>query len=97
MPELTISEKDFRKQVIDLLKTFHWRYYFTWNSIHSPAGFPDIVAARLSRLIFAELKSDKGKVTPEQQEWLDLLEGTGKVEVFVWRPTDFEKIVEELR
>ena len=97
MPELTISEKDFQNQIIKLATICGWKVHRNWTEMHSPKGWPDIVAARLSRLIIAELKSDKGKVTPEQQEWLDLLYGTGKVEVFVWRPNNFEEIVEILR
>ena len=90
-------EADFGRQVDELLKRFGWTFYFTWHSIHSPAGFPDRVAVRLSRLLFIELKSAQGKITPEQQQWLDLLKGTGKVEVFVWRPSDWGEIVEILR
>ena len=47
-------------------------------------------------MIFAELKSDKGTVTPYQQEWLDTLEACGQ-EVHVWRPIDIEDIVELLK
>jgi len=48
------------------------------------------------RVIYAELKTDKGKVRPEQQEWLDTMADCGQ-EVYVWRPGDFEQIVEILR
>ena len=61
-----------------MAKIFQWKYYHTWRSIHSPAGFPDCVMVKPPRLIFAELKSEKGVVSPEQQEWLDLLEQVGK-------------------
>jgi hypothetical protein len=93
---LSIPERDFRQQVIDLLRVYHWRFYFTWNSIHSPPGFPDIVAVRGSRLIFAELKSETGKVRPEQETWLADLKLTGN-ETYLWRPSDFDTIEEVLR
>ena len=66
-----ISEKAFESQVKHLAKLFGWRYYHTWRSIHSPAGFPDTVMVRPPRLIFAELKSEKGKLTPEQEAWIE--------------------------
>ena len=93
----SITEKQFEAQVKELAALFGWRYYHTWRSFHSPAGFPDCVLVRLSRLIFAELKSEKGVVSPPQQEWLDELELTGKCEVHLWRPSDFPKITEVLR
>lgn len=88
-----ISEKDFRQQVIDLAKLLGWRVYFTWNSLHSPAGFPDLVLVHEERgqLIFAELKSEKGKTTPAQLEWLTALKRVCK-QVYLWRPSDFEQI-----
>ncbi len=47
-----------------------WLEYHTFNAYRSPRGFPDLVLARGLHLIVAELKSDKGKVTPEQETWL---------------------------
>ena len=92
-----ISEKEFESQVKDLAKIFGWKYYHTWRSIHSPAGYPDCCLVRENRLLFAELKSEKGKVTPAQQEWLDALDATGKCEVYLWRPAQIEEIAEILR
>ena len=96
---LEINEKAFESQVKDLAKLFGWKYYHTWRSFHSPAGFPDCVFVRRERLIFAELKSEKGTVSPKQQEWLDALGNTGNkdVQVYLWRPGDFDKVVEVLR
>lgn len=64
-----------------------WRYYHTHRSKHSPAGFPDVCAVRGERLLFAELKRETEKPTPEQQAWLDDLTAAG-VEVHLWRPSD---------
>ena len=112
---IEISEKQFEAQIKDLAKIYHWKYYHTWKSIHSPAGFPDIVMVKPPRLIFAELKSEKGKITPEQEEWLSLLRQCGsypsssliddkgltlvyqRLGVYLWRPSDFETIIEILK
>jgi len=95
---IVVTERDLREQVRDLCKLFGYKMYFTWTSIHSPRGFPDLVLANREkhRLIFAELKSDKGKLTPSQEEWLDLLKECGQ-EVYLWRPGDIEHIAEILR
>ena len=87
-----VSEKELRQQVIELMKLGNWQFYFTWLSIHSPAGFPDICAAKTPRLVFAELKTELGKVTAAQQKWLDILATVPGVEVYLWRPSEFEDI-----
>jgi hypothetical protein len=96
-----MTEKQFQQQILDLARLMGWKVYFTWNSVHSPAGFPDLAMVRGARLIFAELKTDTGKVTPAQTEWLDALKTVqGKfvsVEVYLWRPADFDQIVSLLR
>ena len=96
--KIVITEKDLREQVRDLCKLFGWMMYFSWTSIHSPRGFPDLVLVHPSknRVIFAELKSEKGKLTEEQVEWLDALGDCGQ-EVYVWRPGQIESIARLLR
>ncbi len=90
-----ITEKDFRQAILDLCRYTGWKYYFSWTSIHSPAGFPDLLLVRGSELIAAELKSERGRVTPAQQGWIDALSRAG-IEVHVWRPADFNAIVARL-
>lgn len=38
-------------------------------------GFPDLVMARGGRIVFAELKAAKGRLSGEQKEWLVALGG----------------------
>lgn len=87
-----ISEKSFQDgQVIPLLELHGWLVYHTHDSRRSQAGFPDLVAVRGERTIFAELKSETGQPTAEQYEWLVTLHQAGN-EVYLWRPSDFEEI-----
>ena len=92
----TISENDFLAAIIELAGLAGWLVYHTYDSRRSQAGFPDLVLARSDKLIFAELKTDKGKVRDAQVTWLDTL-GTfansqTAVEVYLWRPKDWAGI-----
>lgn len=87
-----ITEKQFQAQVIELAQRLGWATHHTWTQIHSPAGFPDIVAARGPRLLVAELKSEKGRLTAEQRDWLARFRVTG-TEAYLWKPSDWDDIV----
>ena len=92
-----ITEKFFTQQIAELAKVLDYKYYHPWLSIHSPRGFPDICMVKGERLIFAELKREQGELSPYQAEWLEVLKATGKAEVYVWRPSQLEEIVNILR
>jgi hypothetical protein len=93
-----MTEKELSQSLVNAARTMGWRVYRTWNSIHSPKGFPDLTMVRGDRLIFAELKTEKGKVTPDQQGWIDALSvlGNGRCEVYLWRPSDIESAYQVL-
>lgn len=86
-----ITEKQLQRQVIDFAKLMGWKHYFTWRSIHSPAGFPDLVLVRPPRILFIELKAGKNKLSPEQKEWLELLRACG-LPAFCFYPEDWDEI-----
>lgn len=58
-------------------------------------GFPDLVLAR-NRIIFAELKVGKNKPSDDQKKWLIALRRVGAL-ALVWRPEDWDEIIEVLR
>lgn len=109
LPEPT--EEEFFNQIKDVAHLYGWRiaHFRAARTAHGwrtavagdGAGFPDCVLVRehngRAYLIFCELKSNKGKLTAGQQEWLDLLSKIEGIGVYVWRPSDFESIVEILR
>lgn len=99
-------EREFATQVEHLLTLFGWlwkhdepavRQSGTWaTSFRGSRGFPDYIAVRNGRLIFAEIKNEIGRVSKHQQEWLEQLE-LANVEVYLWRPTHLQDIKEVLR
>ena len=101
-PTIPVTEADLREQIRTLCKLYGWLMYFTFNSFHSPRGFPDLVLCRpggqgrVGGVIFAELKRETGQVKPQQEEWLQALRDAGQT-VYVWRPSDIEEIARVLR
>jgi hypothetical protein len=85
-----IDEKDFMAAVVALAKKRGFLVYHPFDSRKSTAGFPDLVLVR-ERVIFAELKTDIGKTTADQERWIEGL-GYAKAEVHLWRPEDWAEI-----
>lgn len=50
-------------------------------------GWPDLVLVRGTRILYRELKTQHGRVRPEQREVHDILTAAG-ADVAVWRPGD---------
>jgi len=91
-----MSEAELQAQVVQLAQASGWLVYHTYDSRKSPLGFPDLVLARGPHLIFAELKSARGRLTDEQAEWMAALRRTGQV-AYVWRPRQWDDIEAVLR
>ena len=76
----------------------------SWATVtQGDSGFPDLVlihpgnhSKRLqAQVIYAELKTQRGKLTTGQQQWLDILQAAGQTAV-VWRPADLQAIFTKL-
>lgn len=91
-----ITERQFQAQVIRLARLCGWRVQFHWSERHSPAGWPDLALWRGSRFLLAELKTERGRVSAAQQRTIEELRECG-LEVHLWRPSQWDMIVETLR
>ncbi len=91
------SERDFQRQVLDLAKILGWHAYHPMLSKWSERGWPDLALCRPPRLLFAELKTERGRTSDHQDRWLALLGACPGVEVFLWRPSDLDRVAETLR
>ena len=88
-----VPEKDFQQMVLEVARACGWLSYHTYDSRRSDPGFPDLCLVRGTRLVYAELKTVKGKLRDAQKEWLARLSEVPCVEVYVWRPPDWDAIV----
>lgn len=98
-----MTERDLQAQIVELAKAYGWTVYHTHDSRRSEPGFPDLTLVRNGHLIFAELKTEKGKTSEAQDKWLTELreaETTSRrVRVYLWRPVSLlsGEIAEALR
>lgn len=86
-----IKEKDFQQAVMDCARYTGWLVYHTYDARRNAAGFPDLVLVRGGRVIFAELKTMRGRLSPAQVLWRDAL-CAGGTEWYLWRPSDWDAI-----
>jgi len=101
-----MKESYFQSQVILLAKLHGWLVMHTraveirpgvWKTpLQGHAGYPDLTLAhKYKGVIFAELKSDIGRVSTMQKAWHETLSAAG-AEVYVWRPKDIQDISDRL-
>lgn len=86
-----MRERDFQRAVTEAAG------YLGWVCVHFPAmqmnpsGWPDLICFKDGRTEIMELKTERGKLGPRQEEWLDRLREAG-MSVNVFRPADWEQI-----
>jgi len=83
-------ERDLQAKVLRIARDLGYELtYHTHDSRRSNPGFPDLVllSLRRGRVLYRELKTERGRVSPDQQRWLVALREVG-CDAGVWRPTD---------
>lgn len=100
-----VPEAGLQRAVIDLAKLTGWLVHHTrpaqtkrgWRTpIQGDVGFPDLVLVKGHRVLFVELKSKRGRVTPDQEAWIMALALAG-ANIHVWRPVDWPVIERTLK
>ena len=102
-----MTETELKSIVLNLARMKGWLIHHDlpamnrrgrWAThVEGNVGFPDLVllSPHHGQLIFVELKSEKGRTTSSQDNWLDALALAG-VEYHVVRPADLEFITHRL-
>jgi hypothetical protein len=93
-----MTEAQLQAAVTDLCKLYGIWWYHTHDSRKSVPGWPDLALCGPKGLIFRELKSQRGRLRPEQQAWGDRIRQCGQ-DWNVWRPDDLHsgRIIRELQ
>lgn len=101
-----LSEADWQRKVLEAAGYYGWmvahfRAAQTQIGWRTPVaangkGFPDLVLVHpRGGVLFRELKSEKGRLSPEQVQWSVCLELAG-ANYAVWRPSDWPAVQIEL-
>lgn len=94
-----MTEAQLQSIVIELAMLRRWRIHHSrpairqsgkWSTpITGHKGLPDLILLRPPRLLFVELKTEKGSLSPGQIQWAAGLQAVEGIESYVWRPSDW--------
>ena len=96
-----MTEDELLTAITDAATYLGWRWFHIRRSDlarqmgHS--GFPDLVLARKGRVLFMELKSEKGGIAPDQHAWMDALDSPERyVTAIIARPSQLDYVLRML-
>ena len=101
-----MTEAAFKNSIIDIATRYGWFVHHDlpamnrrgqWAThVQGNTGFPDLVLLNAKGvLVFAELKTDIGRLSKQQEQWLDRLDLSACI-VQVWRPNQMPTIIKFL-
>ena len=97
-----LTEAEWLRSVGDALDLTGWAWihhcparraqgkWTTATQGNSAKGFPDVVAVRPPRVLWLELKTERGRVSVEQNSWLDQLRASGQEAHVLRMPRDWD-------
>lgn len=94
-----MDEFRYQQSIIRAAKARGWTVFVVHDSQYvSCKGWPDLTMRHpVHGVIVAELKSKRGRVTPEQHEWMDSLFDAG-LRVYLWKlgKTKWSEVIDVL-
>lgn len=96
-PIPVLSEAQLRERVVVLAHAYGWKVFSlpiskTRRPVKNASGYPDLTLARYGRVLFIELKQEKGVLSEEQLRWMRELP-----DCFVIRPSNLPALDGMLR
>jgi hypothetical protein len=89
------NEAKFQGAVIDLAHALGWKHCHIYDAQRSEPGQPDLQLRRPPRLLFVELKTDYGRVQPDQRTVLREL-ALCRQDVYLWRDRMYPRPIERI-
>lgn len=99
-----MKEAEFAQRIEDTLNMLHLRWHHETDSRRSKEGFPDYVIVG-NFVMFLEIKSTKGRATPQQEAWIADLDDAGGFEdqhgrgvlAYIAYPDDWPRVLSDLK
>jgi hypothetical protein len=105
-----VSERQFQRNITDAAEQFGWHWLHVrksvgrrdgaaaWQTTTNISGWLDLLLwhERQHRVAAAEVKSETGRVTPEQETVIASLAAAG-LETYVWYPHDWDDVIKILQ
>lgn len=82
-----MTEAQFQETVVAMCKLLNVAWYHPYFSRRSAAGWPDLALCGDRGFLLRELKTERGRLTRDQQAWGSRLRNAG-IDWDVWRPAD---------
>lgn len=98
-----MREDEFAKRIEETMDWLGLRWHHETDSRKSKAGFPDYCIVGPFGVLFLEIKSTKGKVSPEQRKWLTAIYEVGHyanteaVTAYAAWPEDWDRVLSDLK
>lgn len=103
-----MREDEFAKRIEETMDWLGLLWHHETDSRKSKAGFPDYCVVGLYGVMFLEIKSSKGKVSPKQVEWINRLDAAEAVSdgtcgfhkavlAYVAYPDDWDRVLSDLK
>jgi hypothetical protein len=83
-----MSEAALQEAVIACATLLGWEHFHAYDMRRSDTGWPDLLLLKPPRMLVLELKTERGKVSPEQEGWLALWAACGAMTAVI-RPSDW--------
>lgn len=83
-----VTHAELQASIIQLATLKGYEHFHNLHPEGSDPGWPDLVLCKPPRLIFLELKTERGKLTEAQRGWLLRLKACNQ-ECYLLRPTDW--------
>jgi len=87
-----VRERDFQRLIVEAAGYLGYAVYHTFDSRRSNPGWPDLVLLKQGRMICLELKTERGRIRPEQEVWIAALDQVPGVTARIVRPSQWDQI-----
>lgn len=99
-PPEDCPETEFKNWIMRVARERGWKVNHVWKTRNERGvwittcapGWPDLTLVRDGRIVFIECKAKRGRVEPDQDEWLDELAKIPCAEVWVADARQWQEI-----